>query len=671
MIIDVAIPVRVSNSFHYFIDDELGRTLSIGSIVSVPFGSRTTYGFVIGFPEKSEVENSKLKKVTEVLVANSVFDENMYQFLKWVSDYYCHPLGEVIATAIPKSFWSPNKKERKSKKIEKCIEEKVFESGIKHELNSSQQTAVESILNPDETRPFLLHGVTGSGKTEVYMNVLSAILDQGKTGIILVPEIALTPQLTERFSGRFPNKIAVLHSDLTPKERVHQWELITQGTAQIVIGARSAVFAPLKKLGVIVVDEEHETSFKQEDSLRYNARDLAVVRAKLLGAKVVLGSATPSVETYQNALNGKYVHLKLSERVNKRAMPRTSFIDLKDKGQWYAPNVSWLSRGLVHAIGETLDQGQQAMLYLNRLGFAHFLFCSDCGHTWRCKNCDVSLTYYQNPPILKCHYCGVHKKVPHTCETCSGVRLDTMGLGTEQVEKTLISIFPKARICRMDRGVIKGKKDLEKVLVRIQRREVDIVIGTQMIAKGHDFPGIALVGVLLADASLNLPDFRAHERTFQIITQVSGRAGRADIPGEVVIQTLNPEHPVLLAASQHHQEEFYRNEISSRKLFQFPPFHRAVMLRFQHSNAHKVESFAYQVVQLLQQELPRRFPKCQILGPTEAPISKVKKMYRWQCLAKSESVKEIQGMLKLLFEWEKRQKSSVQMAVDVDPVNLL
>lgn len=670
MIVDVAIPVRVSNSFHYLIDDDSGQLLSRGSVVSVPFGSRKAYGFVVGFPEKAEIENSKLKNILEILVSNPVFDEPMFQFLKWVSDYYCHPLGEVIATAIPKAFWAPKKNSKRrvknqTEKIENLSSEQRFD------LNPEQKTAVDSILDPGEHRPYLLHGVTGSGKTEVYLNTLDFMLEKEKTGIILVPEIALTPQLTQRFSIRFPGQIAVLHSDLTPKERLHQWDLITSGKAKIVIGARSAVFAPLKNIGIIIVDEEHETSFKQEDSLRYNARDLAVVRAKLLGAKVVLGSATPSAETYQNAITGKYVHLKLSERVNKRAMPKTLFVDIKDKNQWYAPTVSWLSRSLVDAISRTLEQRQQVMLYLNRLGFAHFLFCADCGHTWRCRNCDVSLTYYQNSPLLKCHYCGEQKKVPHSCETCQGTRLDTMGLGTEQVEKSLISIFPEARICRMDRGAIKNKKDLEEVLNRIQNREVDIVIGTQMIAKGHDFPGIALVGILLADASLNLPDFRANERTFQVITQVSGRAGRADTPGEVVIQALNPEHPVLLAASRHEQEEFYRTELAARKLFQFPPFQRAVMLRFQHSNPQRVEMFANQVVRLIQGVLNKRFPNCQVLGPTEAPIAKVKKMYRWQCLVKTESVREIQSLLKLLFDWERQQKSNVQMAVDVDPINLL
>ena len=671
MIVDVAIPIRISNSFHYLIDDELGKTLSIGSVVSIPFGNRNAFGFVLGFPVKSNVDLLKLKSITEILVLKPLFDESMFQLLKWVSDYYCHPLGEVISTAIPKAFWMPKKEKRNLKLKEKNSELILDQPVLGHSLNENQKKAVDLILDASEKRPFLLHGVTGSGKTEVYMSVLSSIINDKKTGIILVPEIALTPQLTERFSKRFPGMVAVLHSDLTAKERTYQWNLITEGKAQIVIGARSAVFAPLKNLGVIVVDEEHETSFKQEDSLRYNARDLAVVRSKLLGAKVILGSATPSVETYQNALNGKYVHLKLPERVNQRPMPTTSFIDIKDKSQWYSPELRWLSRGLVNAIADTLEQGQQVMLFLNRLGFAHFLFCGDCGHTWRCKDCDVSLTYYQNPPLLKCHYCGVQKKVPVCCENCSGTQLDTIGLGTEQVEKTIKSIFPKASVARMDRGVIKGKKDLEKVLERIQKREVDIVIGTQMVAKGHDFPGIALVGVLMADASLNLPDFRSYERTFQVITQVSGRAGRGETPGEVIIQTLNPEHPVLLAASRHQQESFYRDELSARKLFQFPPFHRAVMLRFQHTNPKNVENFAYQVTELLQKEAPRRFANSQILGPSEAPLARIKKMYRWQCLVKSESVKEIQVMLKLLFEWEKKQKSTVQLSVDVDPINLI
>lgn len=672
MIVDVAIPVRVPGSFHYLIDDELGCSLKQGSVVAVPFGTRTAYGFVLGFPKKAEVELSKLKSVKEILVSEPVFDEAMYEFLKWVSDYYCHPLGEVFSTAIPKPFWNPKKPSKRKLSLSSVLPEEHLEPVVSgHELNANQKKAVQSILEPQEKRPYLLHGVTGSGKTEVYMQVLSSVIESGKTGIILVPEIALTPQLTERFSKRFPNLIAVLHSDLTPKERIQQWEQITQGKAKIVIGARSAIFAPIKNLGVIVVDEEHETSFKQEDSLRYNARDLAVVRAKLQNAKVILGSATPSVETYLNATTGKYIHLKLPERVNRRPMPKTFFIDIKDKTQWYSPEIRWLSMGLFRAIENTLNQGQQVMLYLNRLGYAHFLFCGDCGHTWRCKNCDVSLTYYQNPPLLKCHYCGTQKKVPHTCEECNGVKLETMGLGTEQVQKALVSLFPKARICRMDRGVIKGKKDLENVINQIQKKEVDIVIGTQMVTKGHDFPGIALVGILLADASLNLPDFRANERTFQIITQVSGRAGRSDVPGEVVIQTIHTQHPVLVAASRYEQEEFYRSELAARKVFHFPPFHRAAILRFQHANPQRVQAFANQVVQILQKEVENRFPKCQILGPAEAPISKLKKMYRWQCLIKSESVRELQSLLKLLFDWEKRQKSSVQMAADIDPVTLL
>jgi len=668
-ILDLAVPVRVMSSFHYLASSAQIEGLKLGSVVQVPFRSRLMHAFVLGFPTKTEIAVEKLKAVDSILNVEPMFDETMLKFFRWVADYYCHPIGEVIAAAVPRESWRESKKKSKPRSKDLDSLENVSAATVAPKLTEEQSFAVARILDPAESRPVLLHGVTGSGKTEVYMSVLSNLAASGKGAIVLVPEIALTPQLLGRFSARFPGQVAVLHSDLTPAEKRVQWERLRKGDAKIVVGARSAIFAPVKNLGLIVVDEEHESSFKQEDNLRYHARDVAIVRGAMQGAKVVLGSATPSLESYANADSGKYLLVTLKQRVNNRPLPKTLFVDLRDKDLWMGPSLSFLTRPLIRKLEQVIAQGQQAMLYLNRLGFAHFLFCKDCGHTWRCKNCDVALTYYQSPPALKCHYCGWHSTPPTACEECQGIQLETMGAGTEQVERELKEILPKARIIRMDRGAIKTRQDLEMILNTIQNREIDIVIGTQMIAKGHDFPGVSLVGVLMADASLNLPDFRSNERTFQIITQVSGRAGRAENPGEVVIQTLNPEHPVLQAAAENRSVDFYRNELASRRQFGFPPFHRAAMIRFQHKSLPVVEKFSMEVVHWLQKQAAKRNMTAMVLGPASAPLGRLKNLYRWQCMLKGESVKDLQTLLRGLQEYVVFRKSPVSVALDVDPIS--
>ncbi len=663
--VDVAVPFPLPRSLHYAIEPEVAGQLSPGSVIEVKLKNRPTYAFVLGFPENAEIERDKLKPIEAVLVAEPLFDEVMLRFLRWVSDYYCHPLGEVLAAAVPQQCWKPRASTRK-RRSKAPADPVVAEPTPRPELSAEQAEALRLILDPEEKRPVLLFGVTGSGKTEVYMRALEQVVESGKGAIVLVPEIALTPQLVGRFSSRFPGQVAVLHSDLTAGERFDQWERLRKGERRIVVGARSAVFAPVRDLGLVVVDEEHEGSFKQEDSLRYHARDLAIARARFFGARVILGSATPSVESFSHAQSGKYACARLKNRIHSRSLPRTTFVDLRDRAQWQSPRLPWISRELVGRIERTLRDGQQAMIFLNRLGFAHFLFCTECGHTWRCRNCDVALTYYQNPPILKCHYCSSSWPVPKSCELCQGVALETMGVGTEQAEKEFRTLFPNARIGRFDRGAIKTRQDLEAILGSISRREIDIVIGTQMIAKGHDFPGIALVGVLVADASLNLPDFRANERTFQIITQVSGRAGRAEVPGQVVIQTINPEHPVLGWAAGNQPEEFYRTEMQTRQRFGFPPFQRTAMLRFQHRNATAVEHFAVEIARFVKTRT-----RCQAIGPSAAPLARLNNQYRWQCLVKSESVSGLQSCLLTLREYAAYLKSPVQFAIDVDPVNAM
>lgn len=640
--------------------------MQVGSVVEVKFRHKATHAFVLGFPTTTEVPEDKLRKIDSVLVQEPLFDEGMLRFFRWVAEYYCHPLGEVIAAAVPKQFIQASEKRKEQALKSKPLDFEGLKQEIPEKLTEDQVKALEQINDP-EAQPILLHGVTGSGKTEVYIRALQHVLEQGKSGMILVPEIALTPQLLARFSSRFPGLVAVLHSDLSPKDRLAQWEKIRKGVCRVVIGARSAVFAPLQNLGLMIVDEEHETSFKQEDSLRYHARDVAVVRAKMAGAKIVLGSATPSLESWANTKSGRYRYVTLPKRVQERPMPKVDIVDLRDKQDWFAPHTPWLSAKLAARLRDVLAAGQQSLLYLNRLGYAHFLYCGDCAHTWRCKQCDVALTYYKHPAHLLCHYCGSSHRAPDVCEVCQGTALDTMGVGTEQVEKEIKAFLPTARVARMDRSVVKTRSDLELILSSVAAREIDIVIGTQMLAKGHDFPGIALVGILMADATLNMPDFRANERTFQVITQVSGRAGRGELKGEVILQTLNPDSPILHQAIAGDAVSFYNNEIAAREAAGFPPAKRMAMLRFQHKNPQRVQEFAEQMVAfLLQRKLG-----CQILGPAEAPLSRLKNLYRWHCLLKSDSVREIQNTLRVANQFAEHLKSGVQMAVDVDPMNCM
>jgi primosomal protein N' (replication factor Y) (superfamily II helicase) len=679
-LVDVAVPFRVDGAFTYLIDEALG-SIECGSVIEVPFRNRSTHAFVMGFPEQAKCDASKLRRAKAVLVADPLLDSKMLSFLQWVSRYYCHPIGEVLATALPKPAWSTKAKSRKKKQSDGAADlmqtsEAMLASKNEiavPELNDDQKLAVRTILDAGDSRPVLLHGVTGSGKTEVYISALEKLVAEGKGGIILVPEIALTPQLVGRFSRRFPGKVAILHSDLKDRERFQQWERVRNGDAKIVVGARSAVFAPVQNLGAIIVDEEHETSFKQEDSFRYHARDMAVARAQWFGAKAVLGSATPSLESYYHAKQGKYALAQLKNRVMQRSLPTISVVDLREKSCLLDSKHPWFSVELMQRLEKTLLAGHQALIYLNRLGYAHFLFCRDCGHTWRCSDCDVTLTYYQTARQLKCHYCARQYPVPHSCHLCQSIQLETLGVGTEQVEKYLVELFPHARIGRMDRAAVKNREDLEATLTALATGKLDIVVGTQMVAKGHDFPGIALVGILVADAGLNIPDFRSAERTFQVLTQVGGRAGRADIKGEVVIQTYFPEHPAIQLAAKQSLEEFYDKELAHRQAFHFPPYSRMALLRFQHRDPVEVRRFAETLCMFLRQRFNKTDAnaKIELLGPSEAPIARLKNLYRWHCLVKSSSIPALHHLLADAWKFHEHTKSHVQLAIDVDPVNSL
>ena len=673
-LVEVAVPLPIDRTLHYHVPDDVRATLSLGSALEVPFRAGTLHAYVLGFPEQTDVPGDKLRSVTSVLASEPLFGPDELRFFRWLAEYYCHPLGEVLSTAVPKLPGDGAAVAKRAARPSAFLQslEREGEPSVAPALSDEQRRALDAFAPGDDRRPMLLQGVTGSGKTEVYMAAIAAELEAERTAIVLVPEIALTPQVLRRFSERFPGKVACLHSGLTPKERLRQWQRIRSGAARIVVGARSAVFAPVSNLGLLVVDEEHEISYKQEDSFRYHARDVAIARAAQCGARVLLGSATPSFETLRNDETGKFRRVELTKRVRASAPTVVRIVDMRDRNRHFRPQLSWLSVDLVEALGKTLADGHQAMIFLNRLGYAQYLVCTDCGHSWRCHQCDVTLTYYRRPAELRCHYCNFRRRPPDLCEKCSSDRLEPVGLGTEQVEETLGELFPTARLARLDRAAVKTRRELENTLERIEKREVDIVVGTQMLAKGHDYPGVALVGVVLADASLAVPDFRAAERTFQLLTQVAGRAGRADVPGTVLLQAMNPEAPAIVAAATGRFASFCKAELEARQAFRYPPFTRLALVRFQHRNESTVQQFARDaMLRLLRASREAGVLRLEVLGPSPAPIGRVDALHRWQALLRAERPSDIQNAVRWLQRWLEKEKPSVRVTADIDPMHFL
>ncbi len=525
--------------------------------------------------------------------------------------------------------------------------------------------------------PLLLHGVTGSGKTEVYLQAIGIALARGQGAIVLVPEISLTPQTVERFKARFstgPNAtmVAVLHSHLSAGEKHDEWHKIRQGRARIVIGARSAVFAPVDQLGLIVVDEEHEHSYKQEEAPRYHARDVAVVRGARERAVVLLGSATPSVESYYNARKGKYSLLEMHSRATEQKLPVVRVVDLRlesRKGEKGTPGV--FSEPLKEGIRQRIEKGEQTILFLNRRGYSSSLQCPKCGYVAGCPNCSVSLTFHRAKHLLMCHICGHSEAAPVRCPKpeCGDGAIRYAGLGTERVEETLVRLFPKARIARMDRDTLQKKDDYRRILTEFRTGRIDILVGTQMIAKGLHFPNVTLVGVLYADLSLHVPDFRAGERTFQLLTQVSGRAGRGDVEGEVFVQSFTPFHPAIQFARRHDYLGFYEAEVEFREQLKYPPFARIALLTLKGRNEDKVRMSA----EHLRKELDVAvggWPGLVIAGPAPAPLVKAESLYRYQIMIRCRAMLRMSGVLARL-EASTSLPDDVHLVIDVDPVNLV
>lgn len=547
----------------------------------------------------------------------------------------------------------------------------TFEKTTALSLNAEQQVAVETILQSvqeQQSQTYLLEGITGSGKTEVYLQVIAEVLNQGKTAIMLVPEISLTPQMVQRFKSRFGEHVAVMHSGLSQGEKYDEWRKIERGEAEVVVGARSAIFAPIENIGVIIIDEEHEASYKQEETPRYHARDLAIWRSEYHHCPVVLGSATPSLESRARAQKNVYQRLRLTQRANQAAtLPTIDVVDMRQEVE--NGNVSSFSMSLQEKLQERLEKNEQSVLLLNRRGYSLFVMCRDCGYVLPCPNCDISLTLHMDSKTMKCHYCGHEERIPYRCPNCGQDKIRYYGTGTQKVEEELQTLLPDSRILRMDVDTTRRKGAHEKILRTFGEGQADILLGTQMIAKGLDFPNVTLVGVLNADTALNLPDFRSSERTFQLLTQVSGRAGRAEKPGEVIIQSFNPEHYAIQLAKAQDYEDFYTKEMYIRHRGDYPPYYFTVQITASHPEENEAAKQMFQIATKLKQGLS---PQAILLGPTPNAIMRVNNRYFYQVIIKYKQEPMLQPLLKeILTDTQRATARGLKLSIDAEPMNFI
>ncbi len=755
--VSVALPVPIDECFHYLWQGDVPPC--VGQVVSAPFGRRTLAGVVVELDPPARAD-LKLKPLRGVLTDGPVLEPEELGFLRWVARYYRHPLGQVIATALPPTVRSqrtggddgdppagwraptvevatlavgltqalsafsrqgpvrdrllayldrfgsvpvPDLVEQFSgarrviQQLEELdlvrLERRELPPRLEHdgggepgdggdappELTSAQEEAVDGVsaaLDEGSFSSWLLHGVTGSGKTEVYLRLAQKVLDAGGGVLVLVPEIALTPQLVSRFVARLNRPIAVLHSGMTAKQRVECWRALRTGHAAMAIGARSAVFAPVRDLRLVVVDEEHDGSYKQDDGLRYHARDVAVARAAKAKAVCVLGSATPALESLHNADVGKYRALSLPERVAERPMPEVQVVDLREERGGPAEEERFLTPTLVTAIEETVERGEQAILLLNRRGLSTLVVCGSCGGEFRCQSCDTSMTYHGRQHLLRCHYCGRAMPLPDRCPGCKADALELLGEGTERVEEALANRMPGLRVDRMDRDTTAGRGGHEKILDRFRSGEIQVLVGTQMVAKGHDFPRVTLVGVLHADAALRLPDFRSGERTFALLTQVAGRAGRGALPGRVIVQTYVPDHDAIKFALEHDFEGYARKILGAREALGYPPFGRIAMLRLSHPREGEVRRAAQKLGTAIRSSLRSRAragQRIRLLGPAPSPIQRIAGRQRWQLLLLTPDPRSLAGVLddaRPALQAAARV-SRLRLSVDVDPQSML
>ena len=667
----IALPVPVRQLFTYRVPEPLDPAALPGAPVEVPFRGRAARGVLV-----ERIASTPLESVRDIakVLGSPVLSAHVLALARWVAEYYLAPPGEVIAAALPGGQEGFARSRARRLAAAPGSEDRVLRMAIPERLTltPAQRAAAETLVEAVESpgfQPFLLHGVTASGKTEVYLRAARAAREAGGQTLVLVPEVALATQVLGVFAKRFGGRVAPLHSYLPVSTRRKNWELARRGALDVVVGARSAVFAPLPGLKLIVVDEEHEPAYKQSEQLRYHGRDVAVRRAQMLGIPVVLGSATPSLETQANAARGKYRRLEIPDRVDHRAAPVVRIVDLRRE-----ESSGVLSAPLRSALGERLARGEQSLLWLNRRGHSHHVQCRGCGHTPECPRCDISLTLHVEPKCLRCHYCDHREAVPAACPKCGAALLRYAGAGTQRAERELATVFPNARVLRLDLDVAREKAGPGEVLAKFGRGEGDILLGTQMIAKGLDFPRVTLVGVIDADVALHLPDFRAAERTFQLLVQVAGRSGRGRQRGEVLVQTCTPEHPAISAVAatdlQAGEQAFRKRELDERREAGYPPFTRLVTLLVDGPDEAPVERAAGALAERARALAGER--DITVLGPAPQALSRLRGRYRWHVLLKSTAgapLREIAAAL--LAEGDRSGRGKARVIADVDPIEVL
>lgn len=664
---EIAVNVPLDRTFTYSVPDELAVEKLCR--VRVNFKGAMTEGFVLKILDETEFTNTggfRIKPIHAVLDASPIIDENTLKIAAWMAAYYLEPLGATLSAITPSAVRP------------KPYLHKTAHSGALPVLNAEQLAAFreieKSFTDPSAPRHFLLYGVTGSGKTEVYKHLVRKTLDMGKSALVLIPEIALTPQTLERFYDSFGTDVAIYHSRLTGSQRLGEWIRALEGRARVIIGPRSAVFAPVRELGLIIIDEEHETSYKAGNAPRYHARQVAWHRAHSENALLVLGSATPQVETYFHSepqpggTSPILKRVELNTRYSSTPLPEVEVMDMrgrKNEGNVIAPE-------LLQKMLTTVNSGRQVMLFLNRRGFSPVLMCKDCGHTFECPSCNVSLTFHKSQSELHCHHCGLKQPVPMECPSCGSLALSDIGTGTERVEFLLNETFINRRILRMDLDTTRERESYERILSDFRKGKADILVGTQMIAKGHDIPGVQLVGVLLPDIILNIPDFRSSERTFILLTQVIGRAGRRDTQGQAFIETYNPETDAIVYAARQDFKGFYKVELTKREAFFYPPFCRIGRLVFRGEDRQKMTSFLSEL-QIFVRKNCRSHAAKKVLGPVSCPVEKLKNNYRYHIIIKCNNIREITEDLRKIRDFFQAHGDArhMHLEIDIDPMSLI
>ena len=722
--------MEIDRPFTYGVPEELKNDLKVGQIVKVPFGrmSKATEGFILSIKSEAEVEiNFKVKNIISIFKQEPVITDEDLELINFLRENYLCKYIDAFRLLIPAGIMKGAKNKSKSVvvyvndnlenlknsagyleiiefiknnsgkynkseliknynisqyKLNKLIQEgllKIEEEVIfrynkrtykedKEKILTEEQINALNEIENSEQDIFLLKGVTGSGKTEIYMRLVEKTLSEGKSAIVLVPEISLTPQMIERFKGRFGSEVALFHSKLSDGERFDEWFRVKEGKAKLIVGARSAIFLPAKDLGLIIIDEEHENTYKSEQNPKYQTKEVAEYLSRKKKCKVVLGSATPTIESYYRALTGEIELVELNNRIDGSKMPQMELVDMREELR--NGNKSLFSRKLYFSIKEKLEKREQIILFLNRRGFSSFVSCRSCGYVFKCEDCDISMTYHKNG-FLVCHYCGKTKREPNKCPKCDSRYVKFFGAGTERVEEEVKKYFKNARVLRMDVDTTRTKDSHEKIYRSFKDGEADILIGTQMISKGLDFPNVTLVGVIAADMSINIPDYRSAEKSFQIITQVAGRAGRGSKEGNVIVQTYTPEHYSLQYASHYDYEGFYDEEFTIRAKMGYPPFGKLLLINAQGKN----EDLLKQYMKILAGKIENAVKDedgVEILGPIPCIISKIKENFRWQILIKGEfSLSFAKSIKDILYEKENNVYNDIRVSIDINPNNLI